>query len=84
MGKPSDVNTQSKDGRRPLDVAVIKGNTDLSRLSLASNARSGNAGMHILVPAHLAFLDILHSFVIKENEINLKTEDVEDLLHEAL
>jgi ankyrin repeat protein len=62
---------------RPLDVAVLKGNMEITRLLLERNARSCKAGMHMVVAAQLEFLEILDSFVNMGEDINVTNGDGE-------
>ena len=83
LAKRCDINTEGNDGMRPLDVAILKGNSEISHLLLEQNARSGKSGMHIVEAARLGFLDSLHRFLDMGDDVNMKTDNGESPLHSA-
>jgi ankyrin repeat protein len=60
--KQCDINTQGNDGMRPLDVAVLRCNSEITHLLLEQNAHSCKAGMNVVAAAQFGFLDLLHNF----------------------
>jgi ankyrin repeat protein len=81
--KHSDKNTHGNDGKRPLDVVVLKGNMEITRVLLGINALSYKLGMHMFVAARFGFLDLLQRCVAIGEDINVKTEDGKSPLHVA-
>jgi ankyrin repeat protein len=78
-----DINTQGNDGMLPLDVAILKGNMEITRILLERNATSGKSSTHIVSAARFGFVDLLQLFVDMKHDINVKDENGESPLHAA-
>jgi ankyrin repeat protein len=76
-----EINTQGNDGMRPLDVAVLEGNMEITRFLLERNARSVNSGIHIVAAARFGFVDLLQRFVTMGDDIDMKADNGESPLH---
>jgi hypothetical protein len=66
---------------RPLDVAVLRYNFEITHLVLEQNARPCKAGMNTAAAARIGFLDLLQHFMAMGDDINLKGNKGEILLH---
>jgi ankyrin len=83
IGKNTDINTQGKDGMRPLDCAVLRDNMQITLLLLERNARSEKAGLHVVAAAKFGFMDLLQRFVAMGDDVNVKADNGESPLHAA-
>jgi len=81
--KQCDINTQGNDGKRPIDVAVLRCNLEITHHLLEQNAHSCKAGMNIVAAARFGFLDLLQHFVAMEDNINVKADKEEIPLRSA-